>query len=652
MKRAGAAGFRVPGSCRRVLAAGLCYTSLLSFAWAQQEAAIAPIRPHAPIIVRPYRAATIPPARLGNTARLRDLVRGGILYLTVQDAIALALENNIDIEVARYNPLLAAWNLERSEAGGALPGVPSGASQAGSVAAGQGVAGSQQAAGVSISGTGVQGGGSVNATISQVGPVTQTLDPVLQETSTFTHKTTPYPNTVQSLTSVLIDGTRAHTATFQQGLISGGNVSVNFNDSFLNENALSNELNPSSSMSASVRASHNLLRGFGVAVNARTINIQKMNLRMSDTAFKQQVINTIANVLNAYYNLAADYDDAKSKQSEVEAAQTFYSDSQKQLKAGTLSPLDVTTAESQVAAAQQDLIVSNTSLRQQEIQLKNLLSRNGLSDPLIAETQIVPMDRIVVPEKEDLPPVSTLVKQAIANRTDIALDRANFESAQVSALGTKNGILPVLQVFASESNAGLAGTQPPIIVVPGQPVNRADPYFVGGAGTALGQIFRRNFPSNRAGVFFSTTVHERQAQADYGIDQLSLRQTALLNQKDVNQVQVEVTNSVVAVRQARARYDAAVHNRILDEQLLDAEQRKYKLGASTPYNIIVQERDLAVARASETAALVSYSNARVLLDQMLGRTLEANGVNLSEALSGHVTRVSTPAPSPAPVPKP
>ena len=295
-------------------------------------------------------------------------------------------------------------------------------------------------------------------------------------------------------------------------------------------------------------------------------------------------------------------------------------------------------AESQVASAQQDLVVSQTTRVQQEVELKNLLSRNGTADPVLAPVHIIPLDRIVIPERDDFPPVSDLVKQALANRSDIAAERANLSTAQVSALGTKNGILPNLVAFGGESQRGLAGVGHTVVTPQGTAT--ADPFVVGGIGTALSQIFRRNFPTERGGAFFGAPIHNWQAQADYGIDQLQLRQTELQNQKDFHQVEVDIMNSVVALRQARARYDAAVHNRILQQQLVDAEQRKYSLGASTPYNVIVQQRDLTNGQASELSALVTYNNARLALEQTLGNILEENHVSIAEALNGKVARPS------------
>jgi outer membrane protein len=624
---------------RKGLAIGLCYTCSISFAVAQ-ESAIEPVRPSAPFILRPYEAAEIPPIRLANSGRLRDLVRAGRLYLTVQDAIALALENNIDIEVARYNPILSEWRLERAQAGGALPGVPSGASQANSVASGQGVAGSQAAAGVSTgaSSTGAAGGG--NATVSQVGPVTQTLDPSLQESTVFSHKTTPQANIVQSVIPVLISNTRVYNGTFTEGFLTGGSVSVNYNDHYLKENAPTDVLNPSSSSTLSVSFQHNLLRGFGPAVNGRTITVSRINLNTTGLNLKTQVIGTVAQVLNVYYNLVAASEDVKAKTVAVEAARALYEDNKKRVEFGDLAPLEVTRAQSQVANSERDLVISQTGLQQQEVQLKNLISRTGSADPVLAQVQIVPVDRIVVPDKDDLPPLKELVQKALADRSDLAAERAGVTTAEVSALGTRNGVLPSLQVFGTESHAGLAGT-PRTVISQGR-VQTADAYFVGGVDKALGQIFRRNFPTERIGAFFLAPIGNNQAQADYGIDQLQLRQTQLTTQRDLNQVEVDVANDLVSLRQARARYDAAAKNRVLQQELLDAEQKKYSLGASTPYNVIQQQRDLVAAQSTELSALVAYSTARVALDQALGATLETNHVTIAEARTGKVARTSSP----------
>ncbi len=601
-----------------------------------QQLSIAPVRPEAPIIVRPYKSVTVPPVRLSNSPRLASLIRGGALYLTAQDAIALALENNIDIEVARYNPIMAAWRLQRSEAGGALPGVPSAASQSGSVAAGQGVVGSQQAAGVRGAVTGQGGNTTANASISQIGPVTQTLDPSVQETSTFSHTSQPQANVIQSSVAVLINDTRAHVATYQQGFLTGTAVTVQFRDNYLNENSPTDVLNPSTATSLAISAQQSLLRGFGTAVNARTITVSRMNINTSELNFKTQVIGVVTRVLNLYYGLAASYEDLKAKRNAAEVADTFVANVSRQIDLGAVAPTELVTAQSQAVNSRQSVVDAEASLKQQELQLKNVISRVGTADPLLASARIVLVDKIAIPAKDDLPPVAEMVKQARANRADLAAEKAGLEASEVSALGTHNNLLPNLVAFGGASAAGLAGDPRTVQTITG--VQTADPYFVGGLGTALGQVFRNNFPTNRVGVFYQAPLRNRAAQADFAIDELSLRQSTLTAQKDVNQVEVDVLNYMVALQQARARYDAAVKNTALQQELFTAEQKKYSLGSSTPYNVTQQQRDLIVAQSAETSALVAYSNARIALDQTLGRTLEANGVTIAEARDGRVAR--------------
>lgn len=619
---------------RRLTRAAQCGVCSLALLCAQE-----PVRPSAFIAVRPYLPSQVPPVRLQNSGRLANLVRAGMLYLTVQDAIALALENNIDIEVARYNPILAVWQLERSQAGGALPGVPSSAAQAGNVANGQGVAGSQAAAGVSTGSNGGNGPGSTNATIAQIGPIAQTLDPTVQENTVFSHQTAPQSDTVQSILPVLISNTRNSSFSYAQGFLIGGNVTVTYKDSYLNENAPTDVLNPSSAPSLTFTYQQNLLRGFGIPVNSRTIRVGQLNVKASALNFKTQVSNTVNQVLNLYYALAAGYEDIKAKTNAVEVARKFYQNTGIQQRAGTLARLDVTTAESQLATAEYDLVNSETSVRQQELQLKNLLSRQGLADPTLASVQIVPLDRIAVPDRDELPPIKDLLQTAVANRSDLAAERLGVTSSEISALGTRNGILPLLVGIATESAAGLAGS--PKTVVSSFGIQTANPYFDGGIGTALGQVFRRNFPTNRAAAYFQTPLRNDQAQADYAIDQLQLRQSQIQLSKDLNQVAVDVSNYLVAMRQARGRYRAAVQTRILQQQLLDAEQKKLAGGVSTPFNVVQQQRDLVAAQSAEIAALVDFSNARVALDQTLGVTLEANQVSIDDARTGNVQRSSS-----------
>ncbi len=609
---------------RKPLALGLTYCLLQTTAWAQSSTSIEPVRPVAPLYKRPYLAVSVPDIRLANSSRFGTLLRGGNLYLTANDAIKLALENNIDIEIARYNPVMLAWRLERSEAGGSLPGVPSGSSQASANTSGQGVLGSQQAAGVSGGNSGgVRASG--NATVSQIGPVTQTLDPTFQESTSFSHRSLPQSNATQSVTQVIVQNKRDYTGTVQQGFLAGGSVTISYGSHFLNENSPSDVLNPSTSMSLSFSVTQNFLQGFGEKVGGRNITISKMNLDTSDLTFKTQVSRTILSVLNSYYSLVGDHQDLEAKRGALETAQQFYKENQRRLELGAVASLDVTTAENQVAVAELALVNSRIALDQQEVQLKNLISRTGLGAAELASVHIIPLDRLEMTAADDLQPIPELVKKAMVNRTDLLSEEVGLKTAEISALGTANGVLPTAQATASRSTTGLAGTPRVVRGI------SADKYFVGGIGTALGQVFGQNFPTESLGGGIRVTLNNRQAQSDQGIDQISLRQQQLGHVRSANQVQVDVTNAVVAIRQARIRYEAAVQNRILQEKLLDAEKKKFAAGESTTYNVTQQQRDLANAQSAELTALINHRNARTNLDQTIGTVLESNGVTLADA---------------------
>lgn len=651
---------------RKCLAGVLCCACAGPLSWAQvsQTDQALPIKPAKPFFFRSYRAPEVPELQLTNSSRLAGLIRAGKLYLTVQDAIALAIENNIDVQVARYTPIVDAWNLERAEAGGALPGVPTASSKATSVAQGQGVTGSESAAGVGGGGGGGGQGSTVNGTISQVGVVAPTLDPVFQDSTYFSHLSHPQSNSTVSQVLNLVQNTRNYTASLQSGYLLGGQASITYSESYLNENSPTDVLNPTYAPTIQANIQQPLfLQGFGIAVNSSNINVRKLNLKLDDLNFKSQIISVVVNVLNLYYGLVADYDDVRAKRSALDVAQQFYQNNKKQVELGTLAPLDITTAEAQVASSEQTLVSSQVTLAQQQISLKGVLSRIGSADPLLADVEIIPLDRIDVPQEEALPSVRDEVAVAMKNRVDIASERGHVDVDRLSDLSTANAVLPNLVGVATTSQSGQAGTNkfvpagalpngtatntqypPGFAACPppnvGQVCEIADPSFRGGVGTALGQLIRRDYPTEGGTLYFGARIRNRQAQADAVIDKLTMRQDQLQVQKDISQVAVDVSNQLVALQQARVRYLAAVKNRVLEQQLLDAEQKRFSLGASTPYLVVTQQRDLATAQSTETAALAAYSNARVALGQTVGTTLEDTHVSIADAKSGRIAHES------------
>ncbi len=343
--------------------------------------------------------------------------------------------------------------------------------------------------------------------------------------------------------------------------------------------------------------------------------------------------------MNLYWDLVSFNEDLKARKDELATAQALYEDNKKQVQVGTLAPIEVTRAEAQVYSSQQDLLVSQTNLLQQETVFKNALSRNGVANPTLAEVHIVPLDAFQVPHEQHIRPVDELVKEALTNRVEIAQQRINLDSDRVALVGIKSELKPTLQVFAELTNNGLTGS--PNSLEPG--IITAQPglaYLVGGYGNLLGQIFRRNFPSYSAGISLNIPLRNRAAQADYATQVLTTRQDELALQKQVNQVRVDVQNAVIGLRQARVRYDSAVKARILQQQTLDADQKKYTLGAGTVFQVVTDQQNLATAESTETQALANYSHAQIFFDQAMGTTLDVNHISIDEARAGHVKRMS------------
>ncbi len=345
--------------------------------------------------------------------------------------------------------------------------------------------------------------------------------------------------------------------------------------------------------------------------------------------FRSQLIDLVANVLNQYWTLVSGYDEVKARQHALGVAQKFLDDTRKEIELGVQARYELPRAEAEFATRKNDLSIAQASVAQQSDLLKQTLSRK--EDPALDAAEIVPLDHIEVPDKDELPPLRQLVGRAMEQRPDVAVSKIKDEVAEINALGTVNPLLPTLQVSAQSYDRGLAGTYQPSS---GSPKN---PYFVGGYGTALGQIFRRDFPNNQVSIYLSMPFNNRQAQGDYGVDQLQLRQNAVSGQRDANQIVVDISKQMSALRQARARYSVATNTRELDEQLLAADQQRFESGTATLNDLVTDQRSLATAQISEITAMATYAHAQVAFDQVLGDTLEKNQISLEDALAGRAS---------------
>jgi outer membrane protein TolC len=590
-------------------------------------------------VIGAYQGHTIAPINLNNSGRLDSLVRAGKIYLSLQDAIALALENNLDIAVQRYALPLAQADLLRSKAGAAIRGIST------SIASSNQGSSSQSLTNTTTSATTAGTPGGITSTL-YAGPLTESLDPVVQGQLNWGHYTSPQTNTLFTGVTSLVQRQSNYNFSIGRGFLTGTSATLSMTNADTFQNSFIQSFNPSLQSALDLQINQHLLQGFGFAVNNRYIRIAKNNIKVADLVFRQQVMATTANVIGLYWGLVSYNAAVDVAKSALALAQKLYNDNRKQVEIGTLAPIEIVRAESEVASREQDVTTSETNVLQQETVLKNALSRTGIASPSLAEVRIVPTDRITIPATEPVTPIQDLTNEALQRRPELAQAALQIENSKVSLQGTKNALLPTLDGFVDLRNHGLAGQQNGIPAPPGSQYSpgTVDPYFIGGFPTAAGQIFGRNFPDYAVGLQLNIPLRNRAAQSDYASAQLSLRQNELQYQRQMNGVRVDVQNALIASQQARARYTAAEKNRVLAEQTLDAEQKKYALGASTVFLVIQAQRDLATAQGNVVSALANYALAKVQLEYSTGAVLEQYNVSVDEAVKGSVSRPPSPLP--------
>ena len=588
----------------------------------------------------PYQPRYVPPVNVSNSSRIDALLRAGNLYLSLADAISLAVENNLDVEIERYEFSLAEADVLRAKSGAGILGIPT------NVLPG-------------ISAGAVPLLGSISTGIAAPGAASPlganlSYDPVVSGNFNLGHATAPQSNQVTSGTPALVTTNRTANFGVSQTFGTGGTASLFYNNNTQEQNSFRSTINPFTASSLELTLAQPLLQGFGLALNRRTIKIARNNLKAADYVFRQQLINTVANTVQLYWNLVAAISTVEVRKQAVSVAQKLYDDNKKQVEIGTLAPIEVVRAEAELAAAQQALVAAQSAVLQLEAVLKSALSRNGLASPSVTEAHVVPTDPIRIPEVEAIEPVQDIVSRALDNRPDLAQSRIQIDNAQIALTGTRNALLPTLSLLGDLRNNALIGTQNTILGPPSATTGLiqnppiADPFFLGGYGGVLAQLFGRSFPTYTVGLNLSIPVGNRAAQANVATATLNLRQNQLQVQRQINQIRVDVQSALIAVNQARAQYQAAVKGRVLQEQTLDADQKKLALGATTVYQVIQDQRDLTTAAAAEVAAQAAYATARVQLDVASGATLQNNSVEFDEAKSGRVARGPGPLPATAP----
>ena len=592
-----------------------------------------------PNITAPFRATFVNPGTLSNSPRLEQLIQGGKMNLSLQDAIALALENSMDIVVQRYNPWMADASILKTKAGGFGYGVP--------------------------------GSLSVGSTANLPSLI---FDPIVTSTVSFTDTKVPINNPLTSGTGLVTNALSAlgiHTDTyntqFAQGFSTGTTMTAFWDNTRTSSSSSVNLFNPYVQSTLGINVSQQLLQGFGRDITRRNILIAENNRRIADLAFTQQAITTVTNTITAYWELLYARENVKVQQQAVTVSEKLYNDNKKQLEIGTMAPLDVTRAESELATDRQNMIVAQTTQLQDEVVLKNYISKDPTASDLI-DVEIIPTDKPDSPQSIQVGPFADAVKEAFANRPDVLEQILNLKNGEVDVKATKNALLPTATVSATYYGTGLAGNSPitmnaaaagaPIVDSNGNPINVLNsagvpvPVFVPtvtstvtgqskqGFSDAMSQVFHNRFPDYAIAFNFTVPIRNRSAQADNVHAQLTQRQLEAQMQQIKNSAVLDVRNTAIALEQGRAQVEAASKARELQQQTFDAERKKYQLGASTVYNVILTQRDLITAQGTELRALANLAEAKANYERALGRTLQVNSVTIAGAKKGDIERDS------------
>jgi outer membrane protein TolC len=607
----------------------------------------------------PYTVTNVPQSRLGNSPRIDQLLRDGKIYLSLSDAVTLALENNYDIEIARINLDIADTDILRTKAGSTLRGVSTGlvtntlGSSGTTVTGGGGPGGTSSAAG----GGGAGASGLVLST-NGGGPAVENLDPLLTGNIQYDAANTQQTTTFITGTNTLKQNTGTYNFGYQQGFLTGTLFNFTFNNSRTTTNSIRSNYSPQVNSYFQAKATQHLLQGFGPWLNGRYILQAKNDRRITDSAFRQQLLYTVTQIENIYWGLVSAYEDEQAKERALAQSTQLTSDNRKQLEIGTLAPLDVVNSDAAVATDKQALVASQTNLEYQQLLMKQAIARN-LNDPQLSSAPVIPTDRVGLdrlPEEDQS--AETLVQQAYANNPQIEQAVLNMKNNEITIKAFKNGLLPTVDAYAYYGGSALGGAQNPALAGCSTPTGVCPPGTVAttGYGDALQNTFNNTYPDKGVGVNISIPLRNRVAQADQARSQMEYRQSQMRLQQLYTQIRIQVINGQYALTNDRAQVQAAQASRDFAAQSLDAEQKKYRLGASTTALVLQQQRNLATADNNLISATAAYAKDRVALGQLLSNLLDKYGISIQDAATGNITQqpvvpgLTTPKPPEAPKP--
>ena len=606
-----------------------------------------------------YTSRSYPATRLSNTPRLDDLLHDGKIYLSLSDAVTLALENNYDIAIARINLDIADTDILRAKAGSSLRGVSTGI-VANTLGGGSATITSGGGPGGTANGSGGSGAGSSGLVLSTNGggPQPEARDGVLTGTLQYESANTAQSSTFITGTNTLNTTTGIYNFAFTQGFATGTSLSVGFDNTRQTTNSLRSTYSPVLDTTFRATATQHLLQGFGLGLNRRFIVQAKNDRQITDSSFRQQVIYTVNQVESIYWALVSAYEDEQAKERALQQSTQLASDNRKQLQIGTLAPLDVVNSDSAVSTDKQSLITAQSNLEYQQLLMKQAIARN-LDDPQLANAPVVPTDRVGLERlpEEDMN-IEDLVREAYTNNPQVEQAVLTMKNNVITIKAEKNGLLPTLDAYAFYGGSGVGGVVSPSCaasaIASGLPASSCPPTT--GYGTVLNNTVNNSSPDYGVGANLTITLRNRTAQADQARSQMEYRQSQMRLQQLYTQLRIQVINAQYALTNDRAGVEAAQAARDYAAQSTDAEQKKYRLGASTTALVLQQERNLASAEDSLISATAAYARDRSSLEQILANTLDRYGISLNDAASGVVSQPPVipglTAPKPPEQPKP
>ncbi len=575
-----------------------------------------------------YRPSFVPPVDLKNSPRLQDLMREGKLYISLQDAIALAIENNLDLAAFRYNLPTALTDFARTKAGYPTLGVNT------SVTSPLGAVGVSSSGGgeVSSGGAGAAGaGGLVQSTLGE-GTFVNPFDPVFTVRGYVDHTKTPEVNTIQYGVPLLEVNSIAYTTQYTEYFPTGTGVQWSLNGLRQTINSPFNIVDPQIQLYWQAYITQPLLQGFGFGTNERYIRIARRNLQITDYAFEAQVIATVTGVEDIYWDFVNAYQDEQIKERTLAFANQTLSDDQKQLDLKAIPALQVMTDQSLVAAAEGNLTVSRANLQAAEFYLKNALTK--VDDPTIDEMAVVPLDLQGRPDPNETKSIDDLIAEAQKNRPDVAQDQIGMQIAQDNVKAVNNLLLPQLNAYGFFSGTGLGGPLNPNCDEGSTYCTTNLPSDTPGV---LKDAFNYSAPEYQVGFTLNITIRNRQAKADQFRAQLAFRQSQIAYVQQQKNIRFDVRNSQFALEQKKALVDSAQKARDLAQRTFDITKQEQQLGAKSSVDTLNAENALATAESALDAAENQYEKAKVDIDRAIGDTLNRTNVSIDDAKSGVVT---------------